>query len=64
MFKQNINTKGRILRLILGLFLLSLAFYYHSYILFGAALFCFFQALMGWCVFYQLLGKNSCDIEK
>ncbi|MBA2727151.1 MAG: DUF2892 domain-containing protein, partial [Parachlamydiaceae bacterium] len=28
-----------------------------------ASAFVFFEALRGWCVFYQLMGKNSCPID-
>ncbi len=63
MFKSNIDTAGRILRLVIGLILLSFAYYYSSWILLAIALFTFFEAAKGWCVFYQLMGKNSCPIN-
>jgi hypothetical protein len=64
MLKQNIGIPGRLTRFILGLILLIAAYLYSSWILLAFSLFCFFQALMGWCAFHQLLGKNSCPIKK
>lgn len=64
MFKQNIDTAGRILRFVIGIVLLVLAYYRMSWILLALALFCFVEVLMGWCAFYQLIGKNSCPRNK
>lgn len=60
MLKKNIDDQGRILRFIIGLSLLIIAIFYHSWIALGLAIFTFFEAYMSWCVIYQLLGKNSC----
>lgn len=55
MLKKNIDTKGRLIRLALGLVFLTLVGIIHSktgYLSFGltlVGLFCLFQALMGWC---------------
>lgn len=60
MFSKNIDTQGRILRAALGVGLLLYAFFAHSWLALGFALFTFYEALASWCIVYQLLGKNSC----
>jgi hypothetical protein len=60
MFKKNIGTFGRILRFVIGFLLLIFAIWYGSWIALLFSLFTFFEALMSWCIVYQLLGKNSC----
>lgn len=62
--KKNINTSGRIFRLAIGILLLICALATMSWILLAAALFVLFEALMSWCVVYQILGKNSCPVKK
>lgn len=62
--KQNIGTKDRWLRLAIGLLLLFLAWWASSWLLLAISLFVFYEALVGWCLLYQLLGKNSCKIHK
>ncbi|KIA78209.1 MULTISPECIES: YgaP family membrane protein [Parachlamydia] len=63
MFKKNIGTTDRLLRLSFGVVLLALAWWWSSWILLACALFCFYEALASWCVYYQLIGKNSCPIS-
>jgi hypothetical protein len=63
MLKKNIGTPGRILRLTFAVILLGTAWYYSSWILLAAGLFTLFEAFYGWCILYQFLGKNSCDIK-
>ncbi len=63
MFKKNIDTSGRLIRFILAVLLLLLAIWQESWIIFLLSIFTFFEALMSWCVVYQLIGKNSCPIE-
>jgi hypothetical protein len=58
--KKNIGKPDRILRLIVGLILLALAYWNMSWILLLAGIFTLFEALMSWCILYQILGKNSC----
>lgn len=62
--KKNIGMYDRILRFVFGLLLLILAWWQQSLIALGAALFCFYEALASWCVMYQLLGKNTCPIDR
>ncbi len=61
---KNINKAGRALRLLIGIALVTLGVWKLNwiYILFG--LFCFFEALMSWCVVYHLLGINECKCKK
>jgi hypothetical protein len=58
--KRNIGTPGRLFRLAIAIALLGLAFYRHSWLLGLAGLFVLYESLAGWCILYQLLGKNSC----
>jgi hypothetical protein len=58
--KKNIGTPGRILRLTIALLLFALALYKTSWILATLGLFVLYEAIASWCLFYQLIGKNSC----
>lgn len=62
--EKNIGTPDRILRLTIGILLLLLAWWKSSWIALGFALFAFYEALVGWCILYQLLGKNTCPNNK
>lgn len=64
MLKKNIGTEGRLLRFAIACILLLVAVWYKSWILLIFAIFTFFEAIMSWCVMYQLLGRNSCPIEQ
>ncbi len=66
--KKNIGTFDRIMRALTGMILVALMVFvvmplWTKIILGIVALFCFFQALMSWCLFYQLIGKNTCPVE-
>ncbi|CDZ80422.1 hypothetical protein BN1013_00934 [Candidatus Rubidus massiliensis] len=61
--KKNIGTTDRVTRAILAIILLFLAFWYHSWILAIFGLFTLYEALASWCIFYQLIGKNSCPVN-
>lgn len=63
MIKKNIGTKDRIIRLVLALIFLGVAIWERSWIALAASLFTFYEAFMGWCILYQLLGINSCQIN-
>lgn len=63
MFKKNIETSGRILRLSIAILLLIFAIWAKSWIALIVSLFVFFEAAMSWCIVYQLLGKNSCPVK-
>ena len=60
--KRNIGTWDRLWRGSLAAILMGLAWYYGSWILLALGLFTLFEALYGWCILYQFLGKSSCDL--
>ncbi|MBS4169269.1 DUF2892 domain-containing protein [Parachlamydia sp. AcF125] len=62
-FEKNIGTKDRLIRLTFGVVLLACAWWANSWLMLAFALFCFYEALASWCVFYQWIGKNSCAIN-
>jgi len=62
--KKNIGINDRILRLTFGLILLAFAWWQSSWIALAFAIFSFYEALASWCAFYQLIGKNSCTIDR
>jgi hypothetical protein len=64
MFKENIDNTGRVLRLIIAIVLFILAIWQHSWILAAFGVFTLIEAYFSWCVFYQLMGWNSCPIPK
>ena len=61
--KPNIGTKDRIARLIIGVVLILLALIYKSTFMALGGLFSIYEAFSSWCVFYQLLGRNTCPIK-
>lgn len=58
--KKNIDKTGRIIRFLLAIFLFVLAWWFFSWILLAFGIFTLYEALAGWCVYYQLIGKNTC----
>lgn len=64
MFKKNIDSKGRILRLTIALLLLAYAIWQWSWIALILSLFTFFEAYMSWCVVNHFLGNDQCPINK
>lgn len=58
--KRNMGTADRLIRFILAIFLFLLAYWKSSWILFAIGLFVLFESAYGWCLMYQILGKNSC----
>ncbi len=61
---QNIGFSDRLIRLIIALLFLVIAYWRVNWIIFAAALFVLFESIVGWCALYQILGKNSCSIKK
>lgn len=61
--KKNIGLRDRLLRLAIGILLLAFAWWQSSWIALGFALFTFYEALAGWCIYYQIIGKNTCPID-
>jgi hypothetical protein len=62
--KKNIGNKDRLIRLIIAIILFILAWWLESWIILGVAVFTLFEAFASWCIWYQMMGKNSCPIEK
>lgn len=64
---KNIGKIDRIVRLILGILLfLSISVVDNQiaqWFLFVLSLACLFQAIVGWCGLYALLGKNTCPVK-
>jgi hypothetical protein len=60
MFKKNIGSKDRLIRAIFSFLLFVAAYFTHSWLLLGAAVFTAYEALASWCVVYALIGKTSC----
>jgi len=61
--KKNIGTNDRLVRLAIGIVLLALAYWFDSWLLLLFSLFTFYEALAGWCAFYQIVGKNTCSVK-
>lgn len=62
--KQNIGTKDRVIRFVIGVILCIYAWLQSSWIALAVASFTFYEALASWCIIYQILGKNSCPVEE
>lgn len=61
--QRNIGTPDRLMRAALAALLFFFAWWWPSWIILGFAVLCLYEALAGWCIVYQLLGKNSCPRE-
>ena len=61
---KNIGKKDRWIRFGIGVLILVYAYWKMSWIALIGAVFCFFEALFSWCVFYQIIGKSSCPLHK
>ena len=64
MIKKNIGTKDRLIRFAISLLLFALAYWQSSWIALAFALFTLFESLFSWCIYYQLIGKSSCPINR
>ncbi|OQW79293.1 MAG: hypothetical protein BVN35_02430 [Proteobacteria bacterium ST_bin11] len=62
--KSNIGKPDRLLRLALAVFLLVYAYQEASWVAFGFSIFTFYESWVGWCAFYQLIGRNSCPLSR
>jgi hypothetical protein len=62
--KKNIGTGDRLLRFAIAILLLGYAWWQISWIALAFAIFTLYEAVASWCVLYQILGKNSCDINR
>lgn len=64
MFKKNIDDTGRVIRLAIAVALFAIALWQDSWIAALLGVFTLAEAYFSWCVFYQLMGWNSCPINK
>jgi len=62
--KKNIGTVDRLIRLTIAILLFAYAWWAGSWLALAFGLFTLYEALASWCVLYQLLGKNSCPIDR
>jgi Protein of unknown function (DUF2892) len=62
--QKNIGTADRLLRFLIGVFFLILAWWQSSWIALAIAFFTFYEAFASWCILYQILGKSSCPINR
>ena len=62
--KKNIHPIERVIRVIVGLVLTSLAFVGPANPWFLVGIIPVLTGLTGWCPPYQLLGINTCDFKK
>jgi hypothetical protein len=68
MIHKNIGTADRVARLLVGV-LVFVCIPFVSAVLAKVALliiglFMVYQAVMGWCALYALIGKNTCPVQK
>jgi len=66
--KKNIGKFDRLVRLFLGLICLIIALltpfsWVARITILVIGLFTIYEALVGWCAFYALIGKNTCPIK-
>lgn len=62
--QKNIGTNDRILRFVIAMLLFLYAFWQGSLLAALFGIFTLFESLFSWCLFYQLIGKNTCPIDK
>lgn len=66
--KKNIGITDRLIRLGMGIILLILAYWkgggWISWTLVAIAAFMIFEAAFSWCLYYHLIGKNTCPYKK
>lgn len=63
MFPKNIGATGRLTRFVIAVALTVGAYLFQSWIVLAIALFVYFEALKGWCIFNHLIGRNECQIK-
>ena len=62
--KKNLGRTDQIVRGVISALLLAYAYWNMSWIALIFGVFVMVESLAGWCIFYQLLGKNSCPVSK
>ncbi|KKQ25604.1 MAG: hypothetical protein US39_C0006G0042 [Microgenomates group bacterium GW2011_GWC1_37_12b] len=61
--KKNIGTTDRIVRLGIGIILIVSSVLQKSGLSAIFGIFSIYEAVAGWCIFYQILGRNTCPIK-
>jgi hypothetical protein len=61
--QKNIGALDRLIRLLVACVLLLIAWWKGSGLILLFSLFTFYEALVSWCLLYQLIGKNSCPLD-
>jgi len=64
---NNINTKDRVIRALIGAVLLVASLFTSGvvfWILIALAAISIVQAIIGVCLFYKIIGKNSCPVRR
>lgn len=61
-FKQNIHNVERVIRIIVGLVLMSMAFVGPANLWFLLGIVPLATGLVGWCPPYAMLGINTCNL--
>ena len=65
--KKNIGTGDRVTRLLIGLMCFVGAWFvavmWFQVVLVALGVFSVYEALVGWCAVYRLIGRNTCPIE-
>jgi len=62
--KKNIGSKDRFIRLGLAFILIACSIWKGSWLLLIFGVFTLLEAFFSWCILYQILGKNSCPINR
>ncbi len=62
--KTNIGNLDRGIRFAFAAILFAYAAYVGSFFALLLGLFTLYEAIGGWCVYYELVGKNTCPISK
>ncbi len=62
--KQNVGKIDRVIRLVLGVDLLGLAFYWGCWFTGVLGLAFLVSAAIGWCGLYKVFGISTCKIKK
>ncbi len=62
--KKNIGTPDRIVRLGIAIALFVYAYVQWSWIALALGIFTLLESFMSWCIFYQLIGRNTCPLPK
>lgn len=61
--KPNLGARDRFIRSLITVGLAMLAIWLNSWLIALVVLFTLFESMTSWCIFYQILGKNSCPTK-